>query len=171
MNGVHLVIIILVEDRQRAVAAHRARFLIVSSSAGGPSSRTWAQIPIRKGWLRNLIHICREICCPALIQEFCFLVGWTDDHTNIFCLQDPFFHKREHGAQRTLENDSGMRISSSIRVFPFGLYITVSFSSSQMALSQKTEADARWSYDYRGDIWLTFSTASQFREPPFVSAA
>ena len=35
INGVHLVIIILVEDRQRAVASHRVRFLIVSSSANG----------------------------------------------------------------------------------------------------------------------------------------
>jgi hypothetical protein len=40
MNGVHLIIIMLVEDRQRAVASHRVRFLIVSSSATGPSSET-----------------------------------------------------------------------------------------------------------------------------------
>ena len=40
MNGVHLVIGILVEDSQRAVASHRVRFLIVSSSANGLSRDT-----------------------------------------------------------------------------------------------------------------------------------
>ena len=40
MNEVHLVIGILVEDSQRAVASHRARFLIVSSSANGLSTDT-----------------------------------------------------------------------------------------------------------------------------------
>ena len=40
MNGVHLVIIIIFEDRQTAVASHHARFLIVSSSANGLSRDT-----------------------------------------------------------------------------------------------------------------------------------
>ena len=38
MNGADLLIIILVEDRQRAAASHRVRFLIVSSSADGLST-------------------------------------------------------------------------------------------------------------------------------------
>ena len=40
MNVVHLVIVILVEGKQRAVASHRARFLIFSSSANGLSRDT-----------------------------------------------------------------------------------------------------------------------------------
>ena len=40
MNGVHLVIGILVEDSQRAVASHRVRFLILSSSANRLSKDT-----------------------------------------------------------------------------------------------------------------------------------
>ena len=41
-----------------------------------------------------------KICIPGLFPKCCFLIGWTDrqtnKQTNIFCLEDPFFQKREH---------------------------------------------------------------------------
>ena len=43
-----------------------------------------------------------KIGLPALFTKCCFLIGWTDGQTdrqtNIFCLQDPFFQKREYAS-------------------------------------------------------------------------